>query len=315
MVKTGGKKKKAAVLLAVGIGAAAVLFLLRPLFKPEEPGPPSPPSVEKIDGGKRALDEEKKPAPAEKPRDDETAPVGTTDVGKTTVGKTAVGKTTEARIAVIIDDVGYESDTMNEFSRFEGKLTFSVLPFMTHSREYAEILYDRGFEIMLHIPMEPLDYPDHDPGEGALYTWDRREDVLAKLDTMVSDTPHIRGANNHMGSKATGDEKLMGWTLAYLKSRDLYFIDSFTTGESVAYEKAVNMAMKTGRRDIFLDNQHDFSSINGQFEKLKAIALEEGSAVAIGHFQNENTVKVLNHQLPILRSEGIELVFASELVR
>ncbi len=305
MVKTGGKKKKTAALLAAGIGAAAVLFLLRPLFKPDEPGPPSPPPIEEKVGDKRTIEDEKVPAPAVKPQDVET-----------TIAKSAAVKpTTAARIAVIIDDVGYESDTMNEFSRFEGKLTFSVLPFMTHSREYAEILYDRGFEIMLHIPMEPLDYPDHDPGEGALYTWDRREDVLAKLDTMVSDTPHIRGANNHMGSKATGDEELMGWTLSYLKSRDLYFIDSFTTADSVAYEKAVNMAMKTGRRDIFLDNENNFSSINGQFEKLKAIALEEGSAVAIGHFQNENTVKVLNHQLPMLRNEGIELVFASELVR
>jgi polysaccharide deacetylase 2 family uncharacterized protein YibQ len=189
-----------------------------------------------------------------------------------------------------------------------------VLPFLEESENYAKILHDKGFEIIIHIPMEPLDYPEEHPGSGALFTEDSRNMAKEKLDRMVTGVPYARGANNHMGSRATQSRELMTWTMLYLKKRDLYFIDSVTTEGSAAYELALKFELPSAKRDIFLDNHKDFASINAQFEKLISMAKKNGTAIGIGHIGSDNLLKVLNYQLPLLHKDGIELVFASEAI-
>ena len=113
---------------------------------------------------------------------------------------------------------------------------------------------------------------------------------------------------------ATQDHELMTHTLSYLKAEDLYFVDSLTSSRSTAYTLARQLQMKSGDRDIFLDNHNDYTYINNQFEQLKSIARSRGTAIGIGHIQNNYLLLVLNHQLETLHNEGFELVFASEVV-
>jgi polysaccharide deacetylase 2 family uncharacterized protein YibQ len=223
-------------------------------------------------------------------------------------------KEPEKSIAIIIDDVGYQSENIENYLRFDGKLTFAVLPFLEESENYAKKLHNRGFEIIIHIPMEPLDYPEEHPGSGALFTGDSRKMVKEKLDRMITGVPYARGANNHMGSRATESRELMTWTIIYLKKRNLYFVDSVTTEGSRAFELARKLELPSTKRDIFLDNHKDFASINAQFEKLIHMAKTNGTAIGIGHVQNENLLRVLNYQLPLLHKDGIELVFVSESI-
>jgi polysaccharide deacetylase 2 family uncharacterized protein YibQ len=223
-------------------------------------------------------------------------------------------KKEEYKIAVIIDDVGYPSDLVGEYKKFNGKLTFSVLPFLKNSAEYASILHESGFEIMIHIPMEPKAYPQTDPGPYALLTANTKDEIVRKLGMMIKDNPYAVGANNHMGSRATMNLDLMLWTLSTLKGNNLFFIDSVTTPETVAHETARNIKLDSARRDVFLDNEDSFSAINDQFEKLKKIARSNGTAIGIGHITKSNTLKVLVHQLPLLEEENYTLIFASETV-
>ncbi len=224
-------------------------------------------------------------------------------------------KPEEYRIAVIIDDVGYPSKAVEGYKSFKGKLTFSVLPFLSESKRYAEILHKHGFEIMIHLPMEPLTFPETDPGPYAILTHDTEQEVQQKLLRMINENPLAKGANNHMGSKATQDWELMNWTLNILKNEDLFFVDSLTTKNSCAFELASKLDIKTAKRDVFLDNEDSFYYIFEQFERLKTIAKANGTAIGIGHFQNENTLKVLNYQLPILEKQNYKLIFASEAVQ
>jgi hypothetical protein len=218
------------------------------------------------------------------------------------------------RIAIIIDDAGYTSCSFEKLMQFQGKLTFSVLPFLDGSSGLAEYLQKSGFEVILHIPMEPLDYPEKNPGEGALLMEDSREEIEKKTDAMIYNLKYIVGANNHMGSKLTQNYEQMTWIAARLKIHNLYFIDSLTTDNSEAWEAARDLGVMTARRDVFLDNEDNFSYINSQFERLKQIARKRGTAIGIGHAQSKNLPAVLNHQLPLLEEENIKLVFASEVV-
>lgn len=218
------------------------------------------------------------------------------------------------RIAIIIDDAGYPSGSLEKLLQFQGKLTFSVLPFIDGSSSLAEHLQKSGFEVILHIPMEPLDYPEKNPGEGALLIEDSREEMEKKLDAMIYNLKFVAGANNHMGSKLTQNYEQMAWILARLKIHNLYFIDSLTTDNSKAWEVARDLGVMTARRDVFLDNEDNFTYINSQFERLKQIARKGGTAIGIGHVQSKHLPAVLNHQLPLLKEENIQLAFASEVV-
>jgi len=217
------------------------------------------------------------------------------------------------KIAIIIDDVGYPSENTKDYTGFKGKLTFSVLPFLSESKKYQKLLKEKGFEIMLHLPMEPLSYPENDPGPSAIMMGDSRQEVERKLSLMLNQIYYAAGANNHMGSRATQNKILMEWVLSYLKSKQLFFIDSLTSPDSCAYKIAEKLEIRNAKRDIFLDNKDSFDYINYQFEKLKEIARERGSAIGIGHYNKKHTIEVLNYQLQYLKKEGFDLVFASEL--
>ncbi len=286
MIKTRGKKKNNKTILIILILLTVITIIARPLLKkkPEKP-------VQKPPAEKKTPYAEKKPSPPPEKK-----------------------RPAESYIAVIVDDVGYPAGAIEQFAGFKGKITFSVLPFLAHSREYADLFHRKGFEIMLHIPMEPLSYPEDDPGFGAIFTGETKTAIAIKMQRMLDNVPHIRGANNHMGSRATQDFQLMTWALSALRNRNMFFIDSLTTPESRAYDAARMLGVDTAKRDIFLDNREDFSSINAQFEELKDIAIERGVAIGIGHIQSKNLVDVLNTQLPLLEKERISLIFASEAV-
>jgi polysaccharide deacetylase 2 family uncharacterized protein YibQ len=290
MIKTRGKKNPTPfIALFMIILAAAVLLLIRPDLR----------------FGRKQLHR------------------GITETGRDSTPESPVEKRADSspsrpqeklKIAVIIDDVGYNSAQLEKYRDFEGKLTFSILPFLENSSSSANLLHEEGFEIMIHVPMEPIDYPDRNPGRDALLLEDSKNEVEQKLSRMIRANPHATGANNHMGSRATQNEQLMTWTLSYLQRKGFFFVDSVTTGDSLAYGVSRRMKMPSARRDIFLDNHDDFSYINGQFELLKVAARENGTAIGIGHIQQQNLLVVLNRQIRNLDKEGFELVFASEVL-
>ncbi len=219
------------------------------------------------------------------------------------------------RVAVIIDDVGCPSGMLEQYLQFKGKLSFSVLPFLEQSTAHARLLHERGFEIMVHIPMEPVDYPAIDPGPSALLLRDTRQSVEEKIWMMIHENPYAVGANNHMGSRATQDPEMMNWTMSVLRQAGFYFIDSVTSPETCAFDYALREKLPAAQRDVFLDNVDSYSAIDMQFEKLKQIARKRGTAVGIGHIQRTYTLKVLTAQLERLKAENISLVFASEAVK
>jgi polysaccharide deacetylase 2 family uncharacterized protein YibQ len=295
VVKTTGKKNRIPLIVLVLFSITAAVLLTRPGL---------------------LRDREEQPRTEEQTPSTETPPLRPRSKPTQPPLKPAVPpEKTLAKLAVIIDDVGYPSPTIDGYQRFEGKLTFSVLPFQPESANYAQILHHAGFEIMIHIPMEPEGYPEKEPGVGALFVYDSRDEVERKLQKMIQVTPYATGANNHMGSLATQHPDLMTYTLSFLNAEGLYFVDSRTSPHSSAYELSRQLQIESGKRDVFLDNHDDFAFINKQFEELKTIARERGTAIGIGHMQNQNLLDVLNHHMATLHEEGFELVFTSEALR
>jgi hypothetical protein len=218
------------------------------------------------------------------------------------------------RVAIVIDDVGMNLDLVRRASALPVPLTFSVLPGLPSSAESARIAVKRGREVILHLPMEPDEYPEKDPGPGALLTGMAEEEVERVLGEALRSVPGAKGMNNHMGSRLTTDPEAMRRLVRGIGSRRLYFLDSRTTPASVALQVAREAKLRSASRDVFLDNVEEEGAIREQLERMVRIGRENGSAIAIGHLK-EPTIAALGAFLPRLKAAGVEVVPLGSLVQ
>lgn len=219
------------------------------------------------------------------------------------------------KIAIIIDDVG--NNLNKELFNLNKNITLSILPFLPKSNECACLGHKKGFELMLHLPMEPYGYPakGKDPGEGAILVNLSKEEIFKRIEDALKNIPYIKGVNNHMGSKATETEKVMEAVLEKVKNRNLYFIDSLTSKHSVVSKIAPKWNIPWAARNVFIDNSWKREDIEKQINKLIKIAKLKGWAIGIGHAQSKNTLLALREINSILKREDVQLVPASLLVR
>jgi polysaccharide deacetylase 2 family uncharacterized protein YibQ len=281
------------LLLAASLGAMALL------------SPPAAPAVEAQ--GVRAV--------APSPRS--PAAFGTTDSGPGRILEAPGDGTRELpKVAIILDDMGGNLEMVKQVKMLRGsRLTVSILPFLEYTREAATELDAAGFEILLHLPMEPLSYPRHDPGKGAIFVSMTPEATVLRVKACLDQVPGAVGVNNHMGSRATLDRPTMGTVMRVLRARSLFFIDSMTHQGSIAADVARSYRVPTARRAVFLDNDNSEASIRRQLDALVRRARRDGKAVGIGHGRPA-TVRVLRAWLPQGRTDGrFRLAFASEVVQ
>jgi polysaccharide deacetylase 2 family uncharacterized protein YibQ len=216
------------------------------------------------------------------------------------------------RVAIIIDDLGYDRKIAEKLSKLDAVLTFSILPHSPYQKDIARLSQAKGFDTILHLPMEPIEYPSVDPGPGTLLTSMTPDQLLRELEIDLDAVPFIRGVNNHMGSRMTAESSQMYQIFSILKKRGLFFIDSRTTRDTLCRPSARLFQIPFAQRDIFLDHKQDKEFIRRQIKKLVQIAKRNGQAVGIGH-PHSITYKVLREMLPYLQKE-VQLVPTSDIV-
>jgi len=168
--------------------------------------------------------------------------------------------------------------------------------------------------VMLHLPMEADPGPATALGRGAIRVGMRGPAVAEAITGDLANVPWVRGVNNHMGSRATADPRLMAEVMRALAGRHLYFIDSRTTPATVAYDAARREGIPAFFRSVFLDDRQDTAYSLRQLETFRRIIQQRGAALAIGH-PHPTTIAALARFLPELERDDVELVPPSELVR
>jgi polysaccharide deacetylase 2 family uncharacterized protein YibQ len=218
------------------------------------------------------------------------------------------------KVAIIIDDMGTNDNFLSDLLALKYPITLSVFPHQPRSAETAERAYKKGREVMLHLPMEPIDYPTYNPGPGALFTFMTDDEFFAALSGDLAAVPHISGVNNHMGSLLTQDRARMEVVLKEIKKRGLFFVDSKTGPRSIAYETAVNLGVPAVARDVFLDNESDVGEIKARIAELIGKAKKNGHALGICHPRPE-TIKALKEMERELSGSEVEMVKVKDLVK
>jgi len=217
----------------------------------------------------------------------------------------------KARIAIVLDDWGYNLDTVDLLNEINIPLTISVLPELRYSQKIARDQAAKGRQIILHLPMEP--YEKLPLEQSTILTSMDNNQIRRIINTHLNSIPYLKGVSNHMGSKATSDRRVMRILFEELKKRNLYFLDSFVSPKTVAKEVAKELGLSWIRRDVFLDNKLEKEYIKGQLLKLKSKADIQGQAVGIGHARRL-TLQVLKETTPEFKKQGYRFVLLSELL-
>lgn len=216
------------------------------------------------------------------------------------------------KIVFVIDDIGGHDRLTTELLNLKDQVTYAILPLLPYSKYFAHLSEKTKAEVILHLPLDTVN--DVIPGPGLIVDTMPDEDVRELLARNLDSVPRRVGVNNHCGSRGTTDKRLMRLILTELKKRGLFFLDSYTTRESVVREVAHKVGVKVLTRGVFLDNSDAKSAISKEIQHVKTLARQKGSAIAIGHYR-KNTLEVLAREIPRLKKNGFEIISLKDLLK
>ena len=212
------------------------------------------------------------------------------------------------KLAIVIDDMGYNIPLTRKFENLRLPFAFAFLPYAPFTHELSQELSARGFIVMIHMPSQPEDYPVHNPGDDAIFLWTSKKDTFKKLEEAYKIIPTALGLNNHMGSAILRDRRHLDYIMEFLKEKNLFFVDSATVKDSLGCIEAKRYNVPCAKREVFLDDIKRVSYIKGQIRVALAMLRRKNEVLAIGHC-NEETYEALYQMRNILKRYMVPVIF------
>lgn len=222
--------------------------------------------------------------------------------------QSVLADTTGVRLIIVLDDIGNNLAAGKAAINLPGPIAYSILPHTPYSVKLAELAFQQGKEVMLHVPMANTAHLRLGPS--ALTDKLTQTQLVHVLQDAIAAVPHVVGVNNHMGSLLTQRRQKMDWVMEVLAEQGLFFLDSRTTSQTVAWQSASSRGIPWLMRDVFLDHEQTTAFVDKQFRYGLKLAQQQGFAVLIGH-PYPVTIRYLQQALPTIGEQGIQLVAPS----
>lgn len=216
------------------------------------------------------------------------------------------------RLAVVIDDAGLDLESQRIYEEIGVPLTLAVMPNKMYTSEAAAEWSRYGMPVILHQPMEPVSGSGME--EKTILTSMSDEAIRYMLKESLEQIPQAVGINNHQGSRATTDARVMRVVMNELSHRGLFFFDSRTNTTTAADSAAASYGVPYARNDLFVDNSADEGEIRAMIQEGANRAKARGSYIIIGHCR-PHTAAAFRDIVPQLQAQGIEFVYVSSLLR
>lgn len=216
-------------------------------------------------------------------------------------------------LAIVIDDGGSQMKLTKRVAALDIPTTWAIMPYRQYSKETAQLASEKGVPYILHLPMQAQADKDLETGKFIIGRGMTAGEVRAKTEKALDSLPGAVGVNNHRGSRATESLELMEPFMEVLKSRGLLFVDSRTTGKSVAYDAALKAGVPALQNRGFLDNSTDKAVIAKRFDELVRNAQKRGALLIICHFR-PSTVAFLEELNARYKSVPVRFVTVPEML-
>lgn len=217
------------------------------------------------------------------------------------------------RIAVVVTGLGVsEQATRSVIEALPGAVTLSFASFTKNLPEWIDKSRNAGHEVLIDLPMEPMDYPRSDPGPHTLLTTVPIDQNLRRLGWILSRATGYVGVSIYMGSGLVIKPRVLSPILAEIKSRGLMLVDTKENpiGATSDMAKEMNLAVAVG--DALIDQELAAEKIDLQLAELEKRARRQGSAVALAR-PYPVTVSRLKEWTASLEGKGIALAPVSAL--
>lgn len=215
-------------------------------------------------------------------------------------------------VAIIIDDAGLDRRGTQRAMKLPGPITLSFMSYAADLSEQASAARAAGHEVMLHLPMEPLDTKRHNPGPNALYVNLDAAELQRRLDWHLDRFSEYVGVNNHMGSRFTADAARMAQVMETLGRRQVFWLDSLSGPSSAGPALARKRGLDAAERDLFLDDDRS-PGIGQEIAAMERIARARGDVIAIGH-PHAATLSALETWMAGAKEKGFSLVPVSTVL-
>jgi len=213
-----------------------------------------------------------------------------------------------SQVAILLGP--FQSPIDEDWLNFDYPLSMAILP------SSLPVFFDttnKKKEILLHLPMEPKNYPEVDPGKEAIFVDLKEGEIKRRVRWALKRVPCAKGVINYLGSRATEDPLVMETVLKEIGERKLYFIDSWATSRSVGYDLAKKMGIRCAKPDLII-NGDEARTIERKIERLAEWAEDKGMAFGIGQPKPE-VLAALKSKIPFLERRGIKFVLVSEILK
>lgn len=215
-------------------------------------------------------------------------------------------------VALLIDDAGLDRKGTQRAIALPGPVTLSFMSYANELSEQSAAARSAGHEVMLHLPMEPLDAKRNNPGPNALFVNLDADELQRRLTWHLDRFSDYVGVNNHMGSRFTADAARMGQVLDEINRRQVFWLDSLSGPNSAGPALARKRGVDAAERDIFLDDDRS-PGIAHELATMERMARSRGDVIAIGH-PHGATLTALEKWIATAQERGFTLVPVSTVL-
>jgi polysaccharide deacetylase 2 family uncharacterized protein YibQ len=184
-------------------------------------------------------------------------------------------------MVIVVGGLGLsQTGTQAALDKLPQDITLAFAPYGSSLQRWVGRARENGHEVLLQIPLEPMDYPTVNPGEHTLLVSggaENRDDLEWALGRMTS----YAGVMNHMGARFLTDERALVPFLGEVGERGLYYLDDGSVPESLATKVGAALAVPVLTADRILDRDRAPAAIARELASLEAIARARGVAVGV----------------------------------
>jgi uncharacterized protein len=219
------------------------------------------------------------------------------------------------RIAVLINGMGLSDGvTAEAIKGLPAPVSVAYGAYGRNLQDWVEKARGAGHEVLLQVPLEPLDYPTNDPGPHTLLTTLPPEENMKRLQWLMSRFTGYVGVTNLMGAKFETTPASLAPMLEEIKARGLLFVDDGTVKDSAAPKVAGAIGLDYAAADVEIDAVPSPADIAKALSHLEALAKERGAAIGVASAKPE-TIKQLSQWAGQLQGKGIILIPVSAAIR
>jgi polysaccharide deacetylase 2 family uncharacterized protein YibQ len=211
------------------------------------------------------------------------------------------------KVALIIGGLGLNSRaTQAAIETLPGEVTLSFSPYAEGLQGWVDMARAHGHEVLLETPMEPVDYPDNDPGPYTLMAGAQAPETVKKLEWVMSRVTGYFGVTNYLGSRFLASDGAYQTFTAALRGRGVAFVDDGSAA------RRGGLGVVRGSAERVIDDQLNQTAIDQQLLALQASAQQRGQALGSG-FAYPVTLEKVAQWSRGLEERGFQLAPASAL--